>query len=235
MATKSPSLSDGRNGGFRRPAGIRIVIVDEHRLLREVLGEVLLAEDDFYVLTDSTDVESSIALIARTRPDIVLIDIDKPNGSPGGVVRRLREASPRSVVAVLSMYDDARIVQEMIRAGVRCYLHKGITRRDLVASLRSVAGTGEQVTLTVPQATIANLDAGYAGPLSRREREVIALVGAAMSNRQIATHLSVTEGTVKRHLRNIFHKLGAVSRIDAVNKYKALADANTYPWSAAGM
>ncbi|MFC7107948.1 response regulator transcription factor [Nonomuraea rubra] len=103
--------------GFPRPAGIRIVIVDEHTLLREVLGEVLLAEDDFCVTADSADFESSVALIARTRPDIVLIDIDKPHGSPGGVVRRLREASPRSVVAVLSMYDDARIVQEMIRAG----------------------------------------------------------------------------------------------------------------------
>ncbi|MFC7107949.1 helix-turn-helix transcriptional regulator [Nonomuraea rubra] len=89
------------------------------------------------------------------------------------------------------------------------------------------------MTLTVPHGTIANLDADHAGPLSRREKEVIALVAAAMSNRQIATHLSVTEGTVKRHLRNIFHKLGAVSRIDAVNKYNALGEAAAYPWSVA--
>ncbi|MFC4534986.1 LuxR C-terminal-related transcriptional regulator [Sphaerisporangium dianthi] len=221
------SLGEGRDR-------IRIVIADEHTLPREVLREVLLAEEDFSVVDDGTD--SIVDLVARARPDVVLLDIDTPHSRPIDVVRRLRDVSPDSVLAVLSMYDDIQLVRAMLEVGVRCYMHKGISRRDLVAALRSVTSTDEQVTLAVSRETFVNIESGYSGPLSEREQEVLALVAAAMSNRQIAARLSVTEGTVKRHLRNIFNKLGAVSRLDAVNKHSEIAGGagRAYPWSPLG-
>ncbi|GLW12415.1 DNA-binding response regulator [Microtetraspora sp. NBRC 13810] len=208
---------------LRKRDHIRILIADEHKLMREVLREVLLAEEDFRVVDDSYALESLVDLVARVRPDVVLFDIDKPHMTPIDVVRSLRQVSPDTVVAVLSMYDDIELIKSMLRAGVRCYLHKGIGRQDLVSALRGVVDAEGKVTLAVPRETFVNTDTGYSVPLSEREQEVLALVAAAMSNRQIAGRLSVTEGTVKRHLRNIFHKLGAVSRIDAVNKYNAIA------------
>ncbi|MDF5752454.1 response regulator transcription factor [Spongiactinospora sp. TRM90649] len=204
---------------------IKILVVDEHKLMREVLCEVLHAEDDFCVLDDSSDPKSIVELVARVRPDIVLFDIDKPHSGPMDIVRRVREVSPETIVAVLSMYDDIEQIRAMLRVGVRCYLHKGISRHDLVAALRGVIEADGRVTLAVSPESFVNEEGRLSGPLSEREQEVLALVAEAMSNRQIATRLSVTEGTVKRHLRNIFNKLGAVSRIDAVNKYKAIANA----------
>jgi len=201
---------------------VRILVADEHKLVRELLRHVLSAEEDFEVVDEAAGLEPLPEVAARVRPDIVLFDIDAPHPAPVDVVRRLRRTAPTAVLAVLSGHDDIELIKSMMRIGVRCYLHKEISCHDLVAALRGAVDAEGKVTLTVPRETFVEAEDRFAVPLSRREQEVLALVAAAMSNRQIAVRLSVTEGTVKRHLRNIFHKLGAVSRIDAVNKFNKL-------------
>jgi DNA-binding NarL/FixJ family response regulator len=127
-------------------------------------------------------------------------------------------------VLVLSVNADPSFGKRMLALGAHGYLHKAISRQDLVLAIHQIAMSRR--TMTLPDSPGAPPDAPW-GSLTDREREVMALVAGALSNRQIAIRLQITEGTVKRHLRNIFGKLGAVSRIDAVNKAGAsLAEAS---------
>jgi two-component system nitrate/nitrite response regulator NarL len=200
----------------------RILLVDDHTLLRQALHDLLLTEDEFQVVGEAGNGDAAVALAAQTQPDVVLLDIEMPASEPLRTVRRLLHASPQSKVIILSMYDDLQLVRDMLAAGVSGYLHKSVSCPELVKAIRAAHGDDRRITISVSQEPAARV-VPPAGPLSAREREVLTLVAKAMSNRQIAGELSITEGTVKRHLRSIFGKLGAVSRIDAVNKATAAA------------
>ncbi|MBO0805538.1 MAG: response regulator transcription factor [Nocardiopsaceae bacterium] len=204
---------------------ISVVIADDHTLLREALRDIMRAEAGVRVVGEAQDGESMVAAAARVLPDVVLLDVEMPGYDAVMMVQRLRQVSPRSRIIVLSMHDDQEIVSAMLRSGVCAYLHKGVSMRDLLAAIRSVGADDQTVTISISRESIAAVGgpAPFPAPvpaslLSEREREVLDFVAQAMSNRQIARQLGITEGTVKRHLRNIFEKLNAVSRIDAVNK-----------------
>src|SRR5260370_14946698 len=117
------------------------------------------------------------------------------------------------------MYEGPQLVQALLAAGVRGYLLKSIHWQELVAAIRAVHADCDRVVLGVSRESLGHIRQGPgSGPLSAREREILALGGQALSNSQIASRLSLPEATVNRHLRNIFVSLGAVSRIDAANK-----------------
>ena len=199
----------------------RIMIVDDHTLVREGLRRILQAQDGMEVVGEAGDSAAAVAIAARERPDVVLLDVEIPGGEAAGTVRGLREASPQSRVIILSMHEGQVLVQELLDAGIRGYLLKSIHWQELVLAIRTVHSDPDRVVLGVSGQSLR--PAGHGGApgtvaLSAREREVLGLVGEALSNGQIASRLSLTEATVKRHLRNVFVKLGAVSRIDAVNK-----------------
>jgi DNA-binding NarL/FixJ family response regulator len=119
------------------------------------------------------------------------------------------------------MHEGPELVQATLAAGIRAYLLKSVHWQELVAAIRAVHADGDRVVLGVSQESLqAARPRPQQGELSDREREVLGLVAQALSNGQIASRLGLTEATVKRHLRNIFVKLGAVSRLDAVNKAK---------------
>jgi DNA-binding NarL/FixJ family response regulator len=163
-----------------------------------------------------------VALASRIRPDIALLDIEMPEDPMITTVRQLQGVSPRSRVVVLSVHDAPELISSMLRTGVRGYLHKGVSKEDLFTAIRSVWADDQRVTVSVFRDSMIRVG-GPDRTLSGREREVLSFVAQAMSNRQIARRLAITEGTVKRHLSNIFDKLDAVSRIDAVNKAAEIA------------
>jgi DNA-binding NarL/FixJ family response regulator len=198
---------------------ITILLADDHVILREMLRESLNAEPDFDVVGDVGDGMAVVSAAAELRPDVVLLDIDMPGIPVALTVQRLREVAPRTRVVILSMYDTPAFVQDMLAQGVRGYLSKGVSRQHLVSVIRSTVRDDRSVQISVSPAAAA-VDRGdeRETPLSRRERYLLELVAQALSNRQIAARLGITEATVKRHLHNIFAKIGAVSRIDAVNK-----------------
>jgi DNA-binding NarL/FixJ family response regulator len=205
----------------RRAGAITIAIVDDHAILREGLREILEAQDDMVVAGEAGDSASAIALVAAKRPDVVLLDVEVPGDDATVTVRRIRTLSPSSKVIILSMYDGPRLLRRLLAAGVRGYLHKSVHGRDLVTAIRGAHRDPGRVVLDVSPESLARAQDPAADPLSAREREVLELTAQALSNAQIAARLGRTEATVKRHLRNIFAKLGAVSRIDAVNKAAA--------------
>lgn len=196
-----------------------ILIVDDHALVREGLRGILDRQDDMRVVGEAGDSAVTLAMVSRHRPDVVLLDIEIPGDEVVTTVRRIRQCSPASRVIILSMYEGPQLVQALLTAGIRGYLVKSTHWQELVAAIRAVCADDDRVVLGVSRDSLryTRQEVG-AGTLSAREREVLHLVGEALSNSQIGSRLSLTEATVKRHLRNIFVKLGAVSRIDAVNK-----------------
>lgn len=194
---------------------INVLIADDHTVLRQSLQEFLEAQDGLNVVGQAGDGDEALELAARLRPDVLLLDIEMPGTAAPVVVYRLTRVCPETAVVVLSMHDAPEHTGEMLKLGVRGFLHKSISMRQLVSTIRDAAEPQTPVTLSV-RPNRSSEDAGSV--LSRREREVLALAARALSNRQIAARLEITEATVKRHLRNAYGKLGANSRLDAVNK-----------------
>ena len=198
-----------------------ILMVDDHALVRQGLRKLLETQEDLRVVGEAGEAGAAVTLAAETAPDIVLLDVEIPGGEVTETVRRIGERSPRSRIIILSMHEGADLVQATLAAGIRAYLLKSVHWQELVVAIRAVHADGGRVILGVSQESLqAVRPRPEPGELSDREREVLSLVAQALSNSQIASRLQLTEATVKRHLRNIFVKLGAVSRLDAVNKAK---------------
>jgi DNA-binding NarL/FixJ family response regulator len=198
---------------------IRILLVDDHTLVRDGLREILDSYDDLVVVGGAATSDDAVAQAGRHLPDIVLLDVDLRDGEVTGTVRAIRAVSPASRIVILSMFEEPRLVRDLVAAGVRGYLLKSVSRHELVSAVRGVGRDAERMVLSVSRETLVRMHADTSGAgLTDREREVLELVALALSNSQVADRLSLTEATVKRHLRNVFAKLGAVSRIDAVNK-----------------
>lgn len=205
---------------------VHVLVADDHTLLREAIRDMLMAQDGFWVVGEAVDGQDVVDQAARLRPHVVLLDIAMLHSRPPEVVRKIRFASPDSKIVVLSMHDELLTVREMVDSGVSGYLHKSADRHVLVTAIRAAHQTdlpaGRHVLNSVPGEALT-FHPVPSSVVSVREREVLTLVATGLSNRQVAGRLSITEATVKRHLRNIFEKLDAVSRIDAVNKATAAA------------
>ena len=196
--------------------GIDVLVVDDHTLFREALSEMLDRVPDLTVRSAASGTE---ALGLPEPPDVVLLDVEIPGERATVTLGGLRARHPSVPVVMLSIHDDPRTVQDTLAAGAAGYLLKSVTREELVTAVRNACDDPGRSRLSISRDTLTRIAAGgAAGPLSRRECEVLRLVADAMTNGQIGARLSISEGTVKRHLRNIFVKLHAVSRIDAVNK-----------------
>ena len=198
---------------------IRVLIVDDHALLRDGLRQILDTVDGIEVTGEASNGEDAVRFVAAERPDVVVLDVEMPGSAVVTTVQRILAVDPAVRILILSVYDEPATVKELLALGVRGYLLKSIRWHDLVVAIRGVYNDDERVVLSISRESLQQ-DNGMAREslLSRREQEIMSLVAGAMSNAQIARRLSITEGTVKRHLRNIFTKLGAVSRIDAMNK-----------------
>ncbi|MGQ0717691.1 MAG: response regulator [Pseudonocardiales bacterium] len=203
---------------------VHILVADDHTLVREAIRDMLMAQDDFWVVGEAADDQAVVEQAARLRPHVVLVDIAMLRNKPPEIVRKIRCASSSSKIVILSMHDELHIIREMVDSGVSGYLPRSADGHALVAAIRTAHQTdlsaGRHVVNSVPGEALTRHPVPSSA-VSAREREVLILVAAGLSNRQVAGRLSITEATVKRHLRNTFEKLHAVSRIDAVNKATA--------------
>jgi DNA-binding NarL/FixJ family response regulator len=185
---------------------ISVVLVDDHGLVREGLRELLTVEGDIVVVGEAANSAEAVERVAEHQPDVILLDVEIPGADVAVTVVRIQQVSPNSRILILSMYDGPQLLRRLLALGVGGYLLKSVDRAELVSAIRSVHHVPAQAH-GEPESM-----------LSTREREILELVAQALSNSQVASRLHITEATVKRHLRNVFVKLGAVSRIDAVNK-----------------
>ncbi len=203
---------------------IRIVLIDDRRLFREGLRGILSAEDDLEVVVEGGSGAEAVGLAAQYQPDILLLDVRTSGMSPVVTIRQVTKVSPATRIVVLSMHSDTDLILSLVAAGAAAYLSKDIGGSELCCELRSVAADSRTFAARVPRNVLAGGEnvMRSATALTDREIEILCLVSMAMSNSQIAMKLYVSEATVKRHLTNIFTKLKARSRLDAVNRAIAL-------------
>ena len=189
---------------------IRVLVADDHPVVREGLCTMLELEDDITVVGRAADGEQAVALVRERHPDITLLDVQMPNLDGIEALRRIRVDDPEARVIVLTTYRNEDYIFPSLRAGARGYLLKDTSREDLANAIRAVAA-GE--SLLDPEAIDAAHDDGG---LTAREVEVLRLMAEGHNNAQIGVALFVSENTVKTHVSNIFTKLGCRDRAAAV-------------------
>jgi DNA-binding NarL/FixJ family response regulator len=200
------------------PDPIRVLIADDHAVVREGLRTFLDLQDGIEVVGEAADGEQAIAEAERLRPDVVLIDLVMPQLDGVQAMRELRERMPRTRAIVLTSFlDDERLLPAM-RAGAAGYLLKNVQPAELARAVRAAA---EGETLIDPAVATRLVEAlgderdEPADRLTPREREVLALVGRGFANKRIALELGIAEKTVKTHVSNVLAKLGVSDRTQA--------------------
>jgi DNA-binding NarL/FixJ family response regulator len=211
---------------------IRVLVVDDQRLMREGLRTLMELEADLEVTGEAGDGQAGLDAYAGLEPDVVLMDLRMPGMDGVEATRRMRERWPAARVIILTTFDDDASVFEGLRAGALGYLLKDVSGHDLAEAVRTVAGGGALIQPSVARRVLAEFarlapparppDAGLAEPFSEREREIVRLLAAGLSNREIGERLCLAEGTVKNYVTTILQKLGARDRTQAALRAREL-------------
>jgi DNA-binding NarL/FixJ family response regulator len=211
---------------------IRILLVDDQRLMREGLRVLLELEPGLEIVGEAGGGQAGLDAYAELQPDVVLMDVRMPGMDGVEATWRLRERWPNARVIILTTFDDDEYVFEGLRAGALGYLLKDVSGHDLAEAVRTVAAGGVLIEPSVARKVVAEFarlapparapETGLPEPLSGRELEILQLVAQGLSNRVIATRLSLAEGTVKNYISTILQKLGARDRTQAALRAREL-------------
>jgi DNA-binding NarL/FixJ family response regulator len=198
---------------------IRVLVVDDHAVVREGLRAFLELQDGIEVAGDAADGDEAIEAAARLRPDVVLMDLVMPRLDGVAAMRALRECVPRARVIVLTSFVDDDKLLPALRAGAAGYLLKNAQPQELARAVRA-AHAGEALLDPVVAARVVDALAADGGDeplaaLTPRERDVLRLIGRGFPNKQIARELGLTESTVKTHVGHVLAKLGVTDRTQA--------------------
>lgn len=198
---------------------IRIVIIDDHKVVRSGLGAFLQVYDDFELVGEGSDGKEAIELCKQLNPDVVLMDLVMPVMDGAEATRCIKEQYPNIQVIVLTSFKEENLVQDALKAGAIGFLLKNISADELASAIRSAAHG--KPTLA-PEAAQALINVANRGPetdfgLTSREKEVLKMMVEGISNPEIASKLVVSRSTVKFHVSSILSKLGAASRTEAVS------------------
>jgi two-component system, NarL family, response regulator DevR len=201
---------------------IRLVVVDDHEIVREGLKTILQSEPDFEIVGESGTAEQLNQLVDETRPDVILLDARLPGVSGAEACRRLTISHPDIAVLMISTYCDPQLVEECITAGAKGYVVKDIERFTLKESIRALHAGGGAVSPTVA-ATVLDRLRGTCGtpvqpasiPLSDTQLEIVRLIASGLSNREIADRVHLSQNTVKSHVQELFRKLDVGNRVEA--------------------
>ena len=202
---------------------VRIVVVDDHDLFRAGMVELLEGHAGFSISGQGRTGWDAVTLVGELRPDVALLDVEMPGPGVHSVLRQVLATNAGTAVVILTMHDEPELIVELIEAGASAYLHKSADRVELAAAIGRAARHDDNVMLSVSRRTLNRMLHATATKLllSSRELEVLQMLAEAKSNREISRQLNISDGTVKRHLTNLYAKLGASSRLDAVRRGRA--------------
>jgi DNA-binding NarL/FixJ family response regulator len=199
---------------------IRVLLADDHTMFRQGIKEMLSTDEEIEVVGEAGNGREAVALAEKLGPDVVLLDVEMPVLGAKQAMERMLENSPLPRVVIVTMFDDPRLVRELIELGAVAYLVKSATMEELHTAVHTAAnsptGPDKDVVIVAPPKAFSV--SAEADGLSERELEVLLMVARGMSNHQIAIALHLSEATVKRHLANIYPKIGVSSRGEAVRK-----------------
>ena len=211
---------------------IRLMIVDDQKLMREGLRTLLELEGGFEVVAEAGDGQAALDAYAELQPDVVLMDIRMPGMDGVEATRRLHEKWSNARVIILTTFNDDTYVFEALRVGALGYLLKDLSGHELANAVQTVANGGVLIDPSVARKVVAEfarltpsarpINDGLPDPLTDRELDVLRLLAEGVSNREIGNKLSLTEGTVKNYVTNVLQKIGARDRTQAALRGREL-------------
>jgi DNA-binding NarL/FixJ family response regulator len=194
---------------------IRVLVVDDHHLVRAGLITLLEAADDIEVAGEAADGQQALEVAAAASPDVVLMDLSMPVMDGGSATRALLSELPETRVVALTSFSDRQRVTDILAAGATGYVLKDSRPDDLLAAVRAAAGGHVPLDPRVASALLPTREPPLTEQLSDREKQVLRLVAAGLANKQIARRLGIAESTVKVHTGNIFRRIGVTDRTSA--------------------
>jgi DNA-binding NarL/FixJ family response regulator len=201
---------------MREKRPIRVLIVDDHPIVRDGLQGILAAHPDFEVVGQAANGAEAVRQAQALRPDVVLMDLRMPEVGGVEAIKLLRTHRPDTHILVLTTYDTDTEVLSALEAGATGYLLKDAPREDLIRAVKAAHRGESTLSPAVASRLVGRVRGSEAGALSPRELEIIKLIADGANNREAAAKLFISEATVKTHLLHIFEKLGVRDRAAAV-------------------
>jgi DNA-binding NarL/FixJ family response regulator len=204
----------------------RIAIVEDNRIIRESLAEFVQADPECQCVCACGTAEEALKVIPKHQPEIVLMDIHLPDMSGIECTTQLKQLLPSVQIIMVTVYEDTERIFKALRAGACGYLLKRCTSEELISAVREVRQGGVPMSREIARKVIASfreplMAAGQVEDLSPREREILELLADGFPNKEIADRLGLTDGTVRWHLRHVYHKLHVRSRTEAALKFRS--------------
>lgn len=204
---------------------IRVVLADDHAVVRKGIKEFLEAEGDIVVVAEATNGQEAVEKVAAHQPDVAVLDIQMPKMTGIEATRRIKTRWPGTRVMVLTAYDDDPYIFALLQAGASGYILKTASSEELIRAVRTVYRGESALSPEVASKVMAQLTTGrplgarsQEEALTARELEVLQLAARGLTNRAIGSELGISDRTVQGHLANIYGKLGASSRTEAVTQ-----------------
>jgi DNA-binding NarL/FixJ family response regulator len=199
---------------------IKVLLADDHTLFRNGLAGLLASYGGMEVVGSTPNGEEAVALVERTRPDVVLMQVQVPFERAKYILARMRAVLPPPKVVIVTMFESPRYLRELMGLGASAYLIKSASTQHLIGAIRAAVfdPQGENVVVGMPREMLEEARKGSGGVLSARELEILLLAARGLSNREIAQALHLAEATVRRHLANTYSKMEVSSRGEATRK-----------------
>ncbi|CAA9458070.1 MAG: Nitrate/nitrite response regulator protein [uncultured Rubrobacteraceae bacterium] len=197
-----------------------VLLADDHALFREGLAGLLTSYGGLEVVGETTNDKGAVALARELKPDVVIMQVQMPFEKAKEALDRMRAVKPTPKVVVVTMFEDPAFIRDLWKLGASGYVLKSASSTHLIATVRAAVFDPKEgnVVVGMPREMLEEAEGGAEGVISARELEILLLAARGLSNRQIATRVHLTEGTVKRHLSNVYHKMEVGSRGEAVRQ-----------------
>ncbi|WP_273846962.1 response regulator transcription factor [Rubrobacter calidifluminis] len=213
---------------------IKVALADDHTMFRQGLREMLSTDPSLEVTWEAANGAEVVELARTSPPDVLILDVEMPIMGAGETMQHLGKLQPPPRIIIVTMFEEPRLVRELLAAGASAYLVKSASLEELLAAVHAAVEnpSEDNVVLSVPRGVLER--SGKRCALSERELEVLLLAARGLSNRKISVVLHLSEATVKRHLANIYAKLGVTSRSEAARRALSEGWISTYELTREG-